>query len=238
MSSAPPPPPRFDRDPAEEPPPLGMVVCEVTGQTVPEDETVVFQGRRVSAEGKQILVDRVNAGEALPGELEDASRLARFGGAFLDNVIFGVLGFIVGAVVGGATASASSATGATFVRATAGAGLAVGLLQLVYFALMHARGGQTLGKMAAKSKVVTVDGAPIDSGTAWKRAIIYVGPNLVGQLPAMIFGAAVGTAVLVGGVLQTVFGLFVLVNVLLIFRASKRCLHDDLSGTRVVTTRA
>ena len=132
-------------------------------------------------------------------------------------------------------------TAPTFARAIAGATLVLVGIQLAYFAILHARNGQTLGKMAAKTRVVMQDGGPISSGTAWKRAFIYIGPNLISALPGLILGGAAGaagTGVAVEGVVQLVVGIFVLVNILLIFRASKRCLHDDLSGTRVVTTRA
>jgi len=48
--------------------PPGMGRCEVTGQVVPEDELVLIHGQRVCAEGKAILLERLKAGEAMPGE--------------------------------------------------------------------------------------------------------------------------------------------------------------------------
>jgi len=40
----------------------GMGKCSVTGKSYPEDELVTFQGQLVSAEGKQILLDRLRIG--------------------------------------------------------------------------------------------------------------------------------------------------------------------------------
>ena len=43
-------------------PATGMGRCSVTGKAYPEDELVTFQGQLVSAEGKQILLDRLRIG--------------------------------------------------------------------------------------------------------------------------------------------------------------------------------
>ena len=40
----------------------GMGKCSITGKSYPEDELVTFQGQLVSAEGKQILLDRLRIG--------------------------------------------------------------------------------------------------------------------------------------------------------------------------------
>lgn len=236
MSSFPPPPPEPFQGHDDDPPALGTVICEVTGKQVPEDETVVFQGRRVSAEGKQILADRLNAGETMPGELENASHLARLGAAILDSLVVGVAGVVLGLAIGLAGASVLQDPDLA-VRLNAVGGILGGLLGMAYYGLMHANGGQTLGKMAAKSRVVTRDGGKITAGTAWLRAAIFSLPGALGQLPLLILGFS-ATAVQLAEIVAVVVGVFGLINILLIFRASKKCLHDDLAGTRVVTTRA
>ena len=217
---------------------MGMVVCEVTGQTVPEDETVVFQGRRVSAEGKQILVDRVNAGEALPGELEDASRWARLGGAILDAIPFVVVVVAAYWLLDDLTTDPFRAAEPGVIQTDAAVGVAMGVLGMIYFPVFHARGGQTPGKMLMKTKVVFQDGGPLTGSAAFVRGLVHTGPNLL--VAAVTLVVSLVSMELIGavGLLELAAGLFGLVNALLIFRSSKRCLHDDAAGTRVVSTRA
>jgi uncharacterized RDD family membrane protein YckC len=45
------------------------------------------------------------------------------------------------------------------------------VIALAYEALLLARNGQTLGKMALKVRVVRPDGSPISGGQAWGRAV-------------------------------------------------------------------
>lgn len=73
--------------------------------------------------------------------------------------------------------------------------------------------GQTVGKRLMKIRVVTMDGGLPDFGDqAFKR---YGFMHLVSAVP------------LVGSILS-------LVNILFIFRADRRCIHDLLANTRVV----
>lgn len=59
---------------------------------------------------------------------------------------------------------------------------AIGLLGVVYQALMLAAKGQTLGKMATKIKVVRLDGSDISAGQAWGRELLrYV----IGVVPCV-----------------------------------------------------
>ena len=44
-----------------------MAQCNITKKWFPEDELVTFQGQLVSAEGKEILLDRLRTGVIAPG---------------------------------------------------------------------------------------------------------------------------------------------------------------------------
>lgn len=88
---------------------------------------------------------------------------------------------------------------------------AVGILVLVVYQLrLLSREGQTIGKRVMKVRVVMYDD---------------------GSNPG--FGRAVGLRLLVNGLIGIVPG-YALVDVLFIFGAERRCLHDFIAGTKVV----
>ncbi len=135
---------------------------------VPEDELVTFQGQRVCAEGKAILLERLQAGEGLPGEFKRPTVLRRFGCIFLDGLIVVLpLAILTGIVAG--TSGSMQIGGAISLLAVC--------VEIVYFGQMHASGGQTVGKKAGKLKVVNLDGSAISTKTAYVRAVAYIGPG-------------------------------------------------------------
>jgi uncharacterized RDD family membrane protein YckC len=80
------------------------------------------------------------------------------------------------------------------------------LIKLAYFCAFTAVGGQTIGKMAARIRVVTQDGAPVDGACAATR-------TLVGVVSAGLLGIGLVPA-LVG--------------------ADRRAFHDRVTRTRVI----
>lgn len=86
-------------------------------------------------------------------------------------------------------------------------GTFLGLLKLAYFTAFTCVGGQTIGKMAARIRVVSDDHRPIDAAHAVHRA-------LAGAVSFMTLGA---------GFVPALFG------------PDRRALHDRLAHTRVVT---
>lgn len=52
-------------------------------------------------------------------------------------------------------------------------GLIATIIGTLYFVLMHAGFGRTLGKMACGIKVIKDDGTPCDIGAAFRRAVVY-----------------------------------------------------------------
>ncbi len=73
--------------------------------------------------------------------------------------------------------------------------------------------GQTIGKVAVKTKIVDMNGNLPSFGKIY--VLRYLVISLIGQIP------------IVGYIL-------IIIDVLFIFGKQKRCLHDYLAGTRVV----
>jgi len=140
-----------------------------------------------------------------------ASRWKRLGGALIDGVLTAIVMVPVMAVTG-MTSAAPGSEGMTFGRR---AGLFV--LGCVVFLVLNGyllyKRGQTIGKVAVKTKIVDLNGQIPDFGRL--VALRYLVMALVGQIPFL--GGLIG-----------------LVNALFIFRSDRRCLHDHIAGTRVV----
>ena len=83
----------------------------------------------------------------------------------------------------------------------------LGMVKLAYFSAFTAVGGQTIGKMAARIRVVTDDGRPPDAALAIRR-------TLAGAVSVLTLGLAFLPA---------------------LFTADGRALHDRVARTRVVT---
>lgn len=218
-------------------PDVQMVQCDITGRTVPLDETIELHGYRVCAEGKQILLDRLKAGEAMPGELERSSFWRRFGAHFIDGLIFSIPGGIIGAVSAGALAVTDNLS--LVLAVTTLLELLLGLAQLSYFALLHAKYGQTWGKMAVKIKVVQPDGSDITTRQAWMRSFFYVGPGVilgaVSFLVALLAPPSPTTQLVVGAIGWPAL-LYILASIItaLADRQQQRAIHDYAAGTRVI----
>ena len=217
----------------------GMVQCEVTGKWLPEDEVVTIQGVRVGAEGTQILLDKLKSGAALPGEMETPGAGRRFGAMFLDNLMLTVattpLKLLIAMVlVTGASQSGNNTAGAAIDGL---AGLITIGMAFAYFTLMHAKSGQTVGKKAAKLKVVRLDGKPIDLRTSVIRTAVYQGPGLVGAvMVSLAISPGLSAVALVGGVISILSLVYLLVTAImaLVDKSKQQAIHDRVAGTRVI----
>lgn len=215
-----------------------LVQCEVTGQWVAEGELITFQGRRVCAQGKAELLERLRCGQSLPGELERPSVLRRFASMFLDNILIGVVTIVVSLILTGGSFFAASVQGASAM------GIGFALAQLVnlgisitYYTLMHGSRGQTVGKMAGRIKVVNADGTPITMQTAFLR-IIYL--YIATFIASLFLSAAALTQsdqlLMASNVINGIGGVYVLVGVVMAIldRDQQRTIHDRLAKTRVI----
>jgi uncharacterized RDD family membrane protein YckC len=135
----------------------------------------------------------------------------RFAAFFIDNIIMGIAGGILGAIVGMAAVSSGNAPGGQISPGlSAGVQLLSFLMQLVYFAGMESSSSQaTLGKLALGIKVVDLHGWRITFGRA-------IGRNLARILSAIILG--------IGYIMAA-------------FTERKQALHDMMAGTLVVKSR-
>ncbi|MFA9479886.1 RDD family protein [Phycisphaerales bacterium AB-hyl4] len=219
-----------------------FVRCDVTGEELPIDETVVLHGYRVGPAGKQTLMQRMEAGEALPGELVRPTVLRRFGCMFVDGILMYIVAIVimipvfVMAGLGMADIFTDEYQNPGEIIITGVATLLTTTAGVLYFTLMHGYYGQSVGKMAGRVKLVNEDGNPISMKQAFWRAMIYTGIN---YLPALAMLAAMVHAMVAEAAsmaLNLAVAAFFIVNVIfaLLDRQQQRAVHDRLTGTRVV----
>jgi uncharacterized RDD family membrane protein YckC len=147
-----------------------------------------------------------------PGVL--AGRWIRLGATMIDAVVatlaFGVIALVSPINVFQPSLSSSSGLWLLMVQ-----NLVLGfILFLVIHGYLIATRGQTVGKALLKIRIVRSDGSP--ASFARIVGLRYLTTSVLAAIP----------------VVGTIYGL---VDVLLIFRASRRCLHDQIADTIVVT---
>jgi uncharacterized RDD family membrane protein YckC len=166
---------------------------------------------------------------ALPADTNElATRWQRLGGAIVDAL----LGFMAHVLIYfGVTLREVGLSGGNvfhlYLRhGTAGyvAGVAVLSLAVTQWYLIAQR-GQTLGKIVAGTRIVRMNGAParLLHGVVFRKLLF--------SAPSILVGIAGGAAAPTLGWVLSALGLF---DVLFIFGASKRCLHDLIADTRVI----
>jgi uncharacterized RDD family membrane protein YckC len=207
--------------PTSEPP--RFMPCAVTGKMVPADELVNFQGQMVSAEGKMILLDRLKAGEPMTGEMDRPRFTLRWGCSILDSLLLGVPTALGTYFLFGFRPHLQSTEQHLY-------SFVAQAIYLIYFALMHASTGQTLGKRAGHIKVVDLDGQPITAGTAWIRALAYGGPGLLAMIIMMFQNRQL---TLYANIFSAGWGLTDCIC-LIADTTRQRALHDHIAGTRVI----
>ncbi len=140
-------------------------------------------------------------------------RGTRLGAALIDGVIVGVLLWLLGQVTGWNVFAPDLKAGLMRVMAT---NLVLGFITFTAVnAYLLATQGQTLGKRLLGLRIVRPDGG---------RASLV-----------RLLGARYGIGYVIG-LLPFVGGLYGLIDSLLIFRESRRCLHDHIADTLVVKT--
>jgi uncharacterized RDD family membrane protein YckC len=143
-----------------------------------------------------------------------AGRGTRLGAALID-VVIAVLAFGVLALISPINIFKPPATGSAGLWMLALQNLIVGfILFLVVHGYLLATRGQTVGKALLKIRIVRSDGSP--ASFARIVGLRYLPTSVLATIPV-------------------VGGLYGLVDALLIFRASRRCLHDNIADTIVVT---
>jgi uncharacterized RDD family membrane protein YckC len=139
-----------------------------------------------------------------------ASGGQRFMAAFIDGIIMMVLvvpAFYLLGLTGGWRGEGQS-YGASLMMAVAGF-----VVYLLINGYLLAASGQTVGKRLVKIKIVGMDGSQPSLAHIMTRRLLPM--QLVSIVP------------IVGGLLS-------LVDILFIFRADKRCIHDLIADTQVI----
>jgi uncharacterized RDD family membrane protein YckC len=100
----------------------------------------------------------------------------RFVAILIDGIILGIIGSILFALFGGSAITVDQVTNTATITSTYWAILALELvIVFLYFTLLEGHGGQTVGKMVVKLRVVReADGSPIDYGAAAVRTILRI----------------------------------------------------------------
>jgi uncharacterized RDD family membrane protein YckC len=154
-------------------------------------------------------------GVAASNDAPLANRGARLGAILLDSLTMlpGVVAMGAGVGLAKYSADAGRSPGA-------GLGIAIGLggllmlAVIIYQIYLLATRGQTLGKRWMKIRIVKLDGS---------------NPGFVGAV--LLRGG-------VNGIISAIpylGGLYALVDALFIFRDDRRCVHDLIAGTRVIS---
>jgi uncharacterized RDD family membrane protein YckC len=104
------------------------------------------------------------------------------------------------------------------------AGALVVSLALVQWFFITRR-GQSIGKMAAGSRIVRMNGAPV----GFLHGVVI--RNWTLSVPSLLLPLAV---VAMQTTLNRAFAALAFIDVVFIFGASKRCLHDQLADTKVI----
>ena len=138
-----------------------MGVCSESGKSFPRNELVEIDGHLVSAEYKNVVLQRLREGVG-SGERVYAGFWIRFGAKFVDGFILNVAGAILGFVIGmGLTGDKQAATIINMVVTL--------LLNAGYMIYFTGKFGATPGKMACKLEVIRADGSPMTYGRATGR---------------------------------------------------------------------
>ena len=121
-------------------------------------------------------------------------------------------------------------------------GVLILMLPIIYTVGMHARYGQTLGKMAAKVKVLDLEENPINLGQAIIRSLPQIIPLflVIGfQNPQFIEGSASAADKMimpyVSGITTGLLWIWNIADIIVALSSEKhRALHDYIVGTVVI----
>lgn len=224
---------------SQSPPPAdGFRACEVTGEVLPADSLVLFQGQWVGPRGKQILLERLQSGEPpIAKTTVRPSFWRRWGCIIVDGLILLVPSVIIELIFGtpswGGYANSHAKSLFIFTHGMLFAGIGelfLFIISTAYFGLLQGSSGQTVGKRIGREKVVRLDGSLVDMRTGLLRGAYYSMPALI--LAVGLFTMAMPLFVL----FYWMSILWSLVEIILLLSDSRmqRALHDRLAGTRVI----
>ncbi len=221
----------------------GMGQCSITKKWFPEDELVTFQGQLVCAEGKQILLDRLRTGAAVPGDPTRPGVFRRFLCISIDWLIILPVWGLVSVVVAKSVVILVVIPHHIFLGNRWAFFLVYSLLAVVsslYFSILHGGVGKSIGKMLGHLRVVNLDGSRASRERILLRSALYPGTIVIigacGLLSNSVGERSFKTMV---GLAAVAFMIWVLADALtaLFDTRMQRSLHDRISGTRVILER-
>jgi uncharacterized RDD family membrane protein YckC len=158
------------------------------------------------------------------GSLQLATRMARLGGAIVDGILYALVGWMGVFALGGNPFKVDP--NLPWKNTLVAWGFQVPLALYQWYRI--ARKGQSLGKSVAGTRIVLMDGTPVNFATgvvlrSWVLGSASMLPMLV---PLFDKGLTEITGMLGGSI--------GLVDTMLIFGEEHRCMHDRIAGTKVV----
>ncbi len=178
-------------------------VCHECGIFFPKGEMVSFGDKHICANCKNPFFQKMKEGAQVSGPMDYAGFWIRFAAKILDYIVIRIFSFIIMMIMG------KLARHGVEWQLFGGFIFTYLILPIIYFPFMHARFGQSLGKMATGLQVVRSDGEKLSYGRALARflaEIISVMTIYVGFIMAA-------------------------------FDDEKRALHDHICDTRVIKIR-
>jgi uncharacterized RDD family membrane protein YckC len=144
------------------------------------------------------------------GELVLGSRWSRLFASIIDGLLVGLVTLPLMYFTGGFDGISTGVEPGVLYT------LGIGVAGLIVFVILNGKillsSGQTIGKKALNIKIVDLEGNLPSANTLLSRYGFYYGTQLI----------------------PVVGGFLALINVLFIFGAEKRCLHDQVAKTKVV----
>jgi uncharacterized RDD family membrane protein YckC len=107
----------------------------------------------------------------VPGGMPLADPVKRIVSLIIDSIILWIVSIPIYVIVGG---TFSGFGGSSFSFRPILAGVAVAVVDFLYFALLISSKGQTVGGMIMKVKVIASNGTPVTSEQSYKRAAIHL----------------------------------------------------------------
>jgi uncharacterized RDD family membrane protein YckC len=164
----------------------------------------------------------------------------RFVALFLDGLILGVIGLVVGLLFGGGTGFNFLNFNTTTPTLNTGAYLAYSVLttaiQMGYYIYFYSTTGQTLGKKVMGVRVIRRDQRPLDIQTGVRRMAIGIGLGVLGMLITAINSSTASAGALgIFGLLALGLSLINLLDYLWpLWDRERQTLHDKIANTVVV----
>ncbi len=153
--------------------------CSLTNKWFSEDALVLFRGQLVSAEGKQILLDRWQTGLDAPGKMS-RSGAWRYGFGRLDCLFILPIALLLAAIAIFLLIFVRPLLALPLIThprmTTAILFLILGFVTILYFTLSHGWRGRSVGKRAGSQRVITMDGKSVSRVRSLARAFAAYWP--------------------------------------------------------------